>query len=64
MLPEQWIARRTLAIIAGTACAIAVPVDGVSADTTYAEQYTAWHLANAPRISAAVTLTTIADVKF
>jgi nicotinamidase-related amidase len=43
---------------------VIVPVDGVSADTPYAEQYTAWHLANAPLISAAVTLTTIDSVKF
>jgi nicotinamidase-related amidase len=43
---------------------VIVPVDGVSADTPYAEQYTAWHLVNAPRIGASVTLTTIDDVKF
>ena len=30
----------------------------------YAEQYTAWHLVNAPRIGTLVTLTTIDDVKF
>jgi nicotinamidase-related amidase len=38
---------------------VIVPVDGVSSSTTYAEQYTAWHLANAPRIGARVTLTRI-----
>ena len=27
---------------------VVVPVDGVSAGTLYAEQYTAWHLVNAP----------------
>ncbi|MEP7062037.1 MAG: cysteine hydrolase [Betaproteobacteria bacterium] len=43
---------------------VIVPVDGVSADNAYAEQYTAWHLANAPLVGAAVTLTTIDDVKF
>lgn len=43
---------------------VIVPVDGVSADNTYAEQYTAWHLANAPLVGAAVTLTTIDDVGF
>jgi nicotinamidase-related amidase len=43
---------------------VIVPVDGVSADTPYAEQYTAWHLANAPLVSNAVTLTTIGDIKF
>jgi len=34
-------------------------VDGVSAENTYAEQYVAWHLLNAPRISTLVTLTKI-----
>lgn len=43
---------------------VIVPVDGISADIPYAEQYTAWHLANAPIISAAVTLTTLAELKF
>ena len=38
---------------------VIVPVDGVSAEITYAEQYTAWHLLNAPRISTLVTLTKI-----
>ncbi len=38
---------------------VIVPVDGISADNTYAEQYTAWHLANAPRVGAQVTLTQI-----
>jgi hypothetical protein len=36
---------------------VIVPVDGVSSSTAYAEQYTAWHLANAPRIGPQVTLT-------
>lgn len=43
---------------------VIVPLDGISADIPYAEQYTAWHLANAPRIGTSVTLTTIDDVKF
>lgn len=43
---------------------VIVPVDGVSADIAYAEQYTAWHLTNAPLISAAVTLTSIDGIKF
>ena len=43
---------------------VIVPLDGISADLPYAEQYTAWHLVNAPRIGTAVTLTTIDDVKF
>ena len=43
---------------------VIVPVDGVSADG-YAEQYTAWHLANAPpSISRNVTLTKFDMVKF
>ena len=43
---------------------VIVPVDGVSADTPYPEQYVAWHLVNAPVISPAITLTTIDNVKF
>lgn len=38
---------------------VIVPVDGVSSATTFAELYTAWHLANAPRIGPQVTLTRI-----
>ena len=34
-----------------------IPVDGLSADSLYAEQYTVWHLANAPRVSTQVTIT-------
>lgn len=41
-----------------------VPVDGMAADLPYAEQYTAWHLANAPIISNSVTLTTLDKIKF
>lgn len=36
---------------------VILPVEGTSAETTYAEQYTIWHLANAPRVSAKVILT-------
>lgn len=36
---------------------VIVPVDGVSSSTTYAEQYTAWHLGNSPRVGPNVTLT-------
>jgi len=43
---------------------VIVPVDGASSSTTYAEQYTAWHLTNAPTISQAVTLTRIDMIKF
>lgn len=42
---------------------VVVPVDGMSFDA-YAEQYTAWHLANAPVISRNVTLTKLDLVKF
>jgi nicotinamidase-related amidase len=43
---------------------VIVAVDGVSSETTYAEQYVAWHLMNAPRVSSLMTLTKIDDVKF
>jgi nicotinamidase-related amidase len=36
---------------------VIVPIDGMSADEVFPELYTAWHLANAARISAKVTLT-------
>lgn len=37
---------------------VVVPVDAVSAETAYPEQYTAWHLANAPGgIAPQVTIT-------
>ena len=42
---------------------VILPVDGMSAGDTYAEQYTAWHLANAPRVSSKVTLTKIDLIK-
>ena len=38
---------------------VIVPVDGMSSSTIYAEQYTAWHLINAPRLGPQVTLTRI-----
>lgn len=43
---------------------VIVPVDGASSINPYAEQYTAWHLANAPRIGPQVTLTRIDLVGF
>jgi len=36
---------------------VIAPVDGASSANLYAEQYTAWHLANSPRIGTQVTLT-------
>ena len=38
---------------------VIVPVDGMSAATLYAEQYTAWHLVNAPGTRARTSLTTL-----
>jgi nicotinamidase-related amidase len=43
---------------------VIVPVEGMSAENTYAEQYTAWHLVNAPRVGAQVTLTRIDMIRF
>jgi nicotinamidase-related amidase len=42
---------------------VILPVDGMSAENTYAEQYVAWHLANAPRVSTRVLLTKIDLIK-
>jgi nicotinamidase-related amidase len=42
---------------------VIVPVDGVSMDP-YTEQYTAWHLANAPIFARNVTMTKLDMVKF
>jgi nicotinamidase-related amidase len=38
---------------------VVVPVDGMSAEDPYAEQYVAWNLVNAPRVSSQTTLTKI-----
>jgi nicotinamidase-related amidase len=43
---------------------VVVPVDGTSAGNLYAEQYTAWHLANAPRVSTLATLTRTDLIQF
>jgi nicotinamidase-related amidase len=43
---------------------VIVPVEGMSAENTYAEQYVAWHLANAPRVSNQVTLSKIEWITF
>lgn len=42
---------------------VIVPVDGMSAENTYFEQYTAYHLANAPGVGQQVTLTKIDLIK-
>jgi nicotinamidase-related amidase len=36
---------------------VIIPVEGISAETLYIEQYTLWNLANAPRVSAKITIT-------
>src|ERR1700693_360858 len=41
-----------------------VPVDGMSSTNLYAEEYTAWHLANAPRLADHVKLTKVDMIKF
>jgi nicotinamidase-related amidase len=38
---------------------VVVPVDGMAAETPYAEQYTVWDLVNAPRLADKVKLTKI-----
>jgi nicotinamidase-related amidase len=43
---------------------VIVPVDAMSADTAYPEQYTTWHLANAARVSARVTLTKVDLIRY
>ncbi len=43
---------------------VIVPVDGISASDTYAEQYTAWHLVNAPGRRRQTTLTKIELIEF
>jgi nicotinamidase-related amidase len=43
---------------------VVVPVDGMSSTNIYAEQYTAWHLANAPRLADHVKLTKVDMIKF
>jgi nicotinamidase-related amidase len=36
---------------------VVIPVDGISAESLYPEQYTVWHLLNAPRVSTMSTVT-------
>jgi nicotinamidase-related amidase len=43
---------------------VVVPVDGMSSDNTYFEQYTAYHLTNAPGVAQQVTLTKIDMIKY
>lgn len=43
---------------------VIVPVDGMSAESTYAEQYVVWNMANAPRVSNQSVLTKIDMIKY
>jgi len=43
---------------------VIVPVDGMSAATLYAEQYTAWHLINAPGSRKRATVTKFDLIEF
>lgn len=43
---------------------VIVPVDGMSAESTYAEQYVAWNMMNAPRVSNQSVLTKIDMIKY
>jgi nicotinamidase-related amidase len=43
---------------------VIVPVDGMSGDSAYPEQYTAWHLANTQRVMQQVTLTKIDLIEY
>ena len=43
---------------------VIVPVDGMSSDTPYGEQSTAWYLAHAPRVSKQTTLTAVDRIRF
>ena len=43
---------------------VVVPVDCMSSTSVYAEQYTAWHLVNAPRLTDKVKLTRVDLIQF
>ncbi len=43
---------------------VILPVDGLSAEDLYAEQYTVWHLLNAPRVSTQTTVTRTDMINF
>jgi nicotinamidase-related amidase len=42
---------------------VIVPVDGMSSENTYFEQYTVYHLSNAPGVGQQITLTKIDMIK-
>lgn len=43
---------------------VIVPVDGMSSNESFTEAYTAWHLVNAARVMAKVTLTRVGMISF
>ena len=43
---------------------VIVPVDGMSSNTLYGEQSTAWYLAHAPRVSQHTRLTAVDKMRF
>lgn len=43
---------------------VIIPVDGMSSTDPYAEQYVAWHFANAPGVSQKTTLTESTEITF
>ena len=43
---------------------VIVPLDGMSAESIYAEQYVAWNFANAPRVSSQTRLTAVDWIRF
>lgn len=43
---------------------VVVPVDGMSSDTLFGEQSTAWYLAHAPRVAQSTSLTAVARMRF
>jgi nicotinamidase-related amidase len=43
---------------------VIIPVDGMSAENTYFEQYTAYHMANSPGVGQQVTLTKFDMIQF
>ncbi len=43
---------------------VVVPVDTMSAENTFIEQYVTYHFTSAPRVAAATTLTSVSMIKF
>ena len=43
---------------------VIVAIDAIPSNIPYAEQYVVWHLVNAPRVGAAVTLTTTDQITY